>query len=710
MDSTLRQDDENDSNQKSIEQLNALYKEAEAVDKSHFSECRVNILLVAGEHFSREGSRYWRNDREPKSGGPDQKIRITKNHMGRIAKLYCNFILSANPGVVISAKQEKEIQHQKIAEMHSSVAVHLKDKHEMDRKKFLWCKDYIEQGEVAVKVFFDLSLGRQVGWEPVVDEAGNPVMDPNSGEVQIDPATGGQVVVNQTPLMSDTPIMSGDLVFETIHPFDLLRKAGVKSMEESPFLIIRKMEDVKDLMKKFGKDEEKAKFIKESKNDTFRVFKPDSGWSDTKGMTMVREYYFKPCAAYPEGYYYISTEMGTLAEGVLPYGVYPIHYLGFDEMTTNPRAKSILRQLKPYQVELNKTASKISEIQSTLGSDRVWYQAGSKPSSGASKPGIRENSYTGAPPIVIPGSAGEQYMGYMAQTIAEMYQVADLAEFEKDTDGQLDPYALLFRSMKQKQKFSFYSDKFNGFQIKVWKTALQLYKKYVHPTELIPVIGKNEQVNIEEFKSANDLMYEIKVESMSDDIESKLGKQLSLNHYLQYVGPQLKPEDIGKMIRLSPYLNMEKMFQNMTQDYDNLNNDIISLDRARFSPANKYDKHDYVIAGLISRMKQPDFEFLPPQVQQMYEAKLQQHEQILAQQQEEIKRAQAGFIPSGGYLVTTDFYIENADSTKKPDRARVPSEALDWLIKNLQTQGTGQKMLENIGNTQAIAEIAQMIR
>lgn len=678
---------------KTIAELNQEYKEAEEVDKLEFSEMRVNLQLVAGDHFMRPGSRFWNRIRESKNITTEQRLKIVKNHIGRIATAYQNFILESNPDVFIQAKQEKEIQHQKAAEQHHSVWTHFKEEHNLARKKFLWCKDYVEVGEAAVKVFWDKSLGRQVGWEPEID--------PETGQDAVDPMTGELI-------QSNRPIMSGGLVFETIHGFDLLRQPGVKAMEDSQYHIIRKMASVKDLLKAWGHDEEKAAFIKESNQDTFRAFSPQGGVAKTKGMTMVREHYYKKCAQYPNGYYYICTELGVLDEGELPFGIYPIHYVGFDELTTSPRAKSKIRQLRPFQIELNRAASKIGEIQITLGSDRVWYQAGSKPSSGATKPGIRENSYVGQAPIIQPGQVGEQYFGYIQQIQQEMYTVADLADLDAEVSGQLDPYTLLFRSAKQKKKFSYYIDKFNEFQVSICKTALQLYKKYAHPSDVIPVIGKNEQVNIEEFKNSSDLLYQITVKPMSDDLETTLGKQITINHYLQYVGTQLKPQDIGKMMRMSPYLNKEIMFKEMTQNYDNLQNDLLSMDRGKYREPNLHDDHKYVIDGLITRMKSADFEFLPPQVQQLYQVKKQAHEKIMAEQAEAVKQAQAGLIPSGGYLVTCDLYVSEPNDPTKTKRVRLPSEAIVDLIKKLEKQGSGQKVLQDM-NPQAQAEIAQMI-
>lgn len=688
------QAEEQDERVKTISDLNEIYKDSEAADKDIFAEMRTNILLVAGDHYNRQGSRYWNRLRESRNVTPDQKIRLTKNHIGRITKIYQNSILSTNPGVTISPKQEKEIQHQKAAEMHNSVLEHIKTKHDLARKQSLWAKDYIEIGEVFTKVFWNPDGGVQVGWRPEVDAEGQPVVDPMTGQMA----------------PSQKPVMSGDLIFETIHGFDVLRDPSVKDLIDSPYLCIRKMEQVKELLKKFGSDPEKEKFIRESTEDTFRVFQNSSnGHLKTKGLTMVREFYYRPCAVYPKGYFYITTELGILAEGELPFGIFPIINVGFDELTTSPRARSIIRQLRPYQIEINRASSKMAEHQITIGDDKIFFQSGTKPSTGAVMPGVRQGSYIGAQPVIIPGRTGEQYLEYINTQITEMYAIAEIQELEKDVStGQIDPYTLLFRCIRQKQKFSFYGSKYEQFLVKVHETALQLFKKYANKAIMIPVLGKNEQVNMEEFKTSSDTTWQIKIEPMSDDIETKMGKQMSLNHILQYIGPQLEKEEIGKFLRLSPYFNMEKMFQNLTQNWDNLTNDVLALDRGKYPTPKKYENHEYMANGLITRMKQPDFEFLHPQIQMNYERKLQEHEFFKAKQLQELKQAESEFIPSGGYMVTADLYVPDPQNPAQSKRVRIPSEALTWLLKTLESQGTTQESVEKIGNQQGEADVARL--
>lgn len=678
---------------KTIKDLNQCYEEAKACDKDLRSEQRTNIQLVSGDHYNRYGSRYWNRLRESKQVDPQQKLRLTKNHIGKITKIYRNEIQRHSPGVTIVPKNEKELQDQKTAELHESVWQDVKVRHDIPRYIRTWIKDYVEIGEVAVKVFWDPDAGVQVGWEVASGPDGQPLLDENGGYIQ-----------------EPTPKMAGDLVFETIHGFDLFRDPGVKHMAESQYLIYHKMVPIKDLKAKYANDPDKEKMIQESSQDTFRVFEgSSSSYKSQKDMVLVREHYYKQCSEYPSGYYFICTENGVLEEGELPFGVYPIVYEGFDEVTTSPRHHAIIRQLRPYQIEINRAASKAAEIQVTLGSDRVYTYSGSKPSSGVSKPGVRHETISGIgqEPKVIPGSVGDQYFQYIKDQIEEMYRVADIAEELEEISANADPHALLFRSLKQKKKFVIYAEKFEAFLNKVCWTSLKLMKKYASEQLFINMVGKNELVNVAEFKNSDDLRWQIVVEPQSDDYESKFGKQLTLNHLIQYIGPQLEKDELGKFIRLSPYLNKEKMLEDATVEYDNATNDILALDRGEYPSPVKYEDHKYQLKRLTARVKQADFRFKPPFIISLYEQKIKEHEEAIAREAQELQAAQSGVIPATGALVACDAYVPDPKNEMSTKRLRVPMDALMWLDQKLKDQGNFMTGLESLPDS-ALAEIAAL--
>lgn len=681
-----------------IADLDRLYSEGYECDRRIFAEMRTNLQLIAGEHYVREGSRFWSRIRDDKQLTAEQRLKLTKNHIQRVTKIYRNELEHAAPDVAIIAANEKELSNQKAAELNYSYWQYVKRCENVDARRAMWIKNFVELGEVWVKVFWDAQAGQKIGYEP---EMGPHPEDPDQ-EVMILNESGD-------PVASDRPVYGGQIKFETFEAYNVRRDKNSRSIEESPYIMFSKLIS-KNALKVLVKDPEARKKINDAPTDEWNIYDNNTGmYRVANDQVLVKEAYWRPCPALPNGYYKIWTSQATISEGDLPFGIWPICHAGFDEQTGNPRSHSVIRHIRPAQVEINRCASKIAEHQITVGDDKVWVPANSKVSQGALLPGIRVSTYTGVQPIITPGRTGDQYAAYLQAQIAELYQLANLQEMVEDIPESQDPYTNLYRSYKFKKKFSVYGEKIERLMMSVVETTLKIARLSCSEQELVPAFGKSEHINIPEFKNTEDLHYRIKIQARSEDYESQFGKQIALNHVIQYVGPSLDKEDIGQMLRLSPYLNEEKMFQKLTQKYDTTVNDILAMDRGQQRPIRPYDDHDYRIQAFTARMSQSDFEFLSPQIQQLYAVTLQQHEQAKAKQMQDIERAQSGFIPSGGYMVVCDLYIPTPSSgdPSKTARLKIPSEALTWLVKKLQQQGAAMSALTEspMGAQQDIAKM-----
>lgn len=681
-----------------IGKLNELYSKSESCDKEHFAEARSNILLMSGDHFKRVADSLRGRFRDVPASN-DAKIRLTKNHTKKAINIITNAIWAQSPGVKIVPYNESETQDQKAAELNDSVYQSAKYKYDFRSKWRSALHDFTEIGECWYKIFWDENKGPLVGYQQKETKDGIPLFVAPNGELTVEPQSVDMTTMQAVPheLAHDEkrPIFKGDFVFEKIYAFNLMRCPSAETMEESPYLIIRKMLDYDEAMQFAGGDEAKVAMIKNASGSTYKVFDAQkASYSDAKEKVMFREYYFRPSAKYPEGYYYITTEGGILAEDVLPYGIWPIIGETFESIQTTPRGKSRIRSLRPIQGEINRAASSTAQSQMVLGEDKILVQKGASVSKGAELPGIRVVSYSGAPPTVLPGRSGEQYFNYLVASIDELYKIAEVEEEIEEKVNNQDPYAQLYMAMRFKKKFVIPAEKFQGFQKRFVELYLKLARKYLPDDEVIRAVGRREAINIAEFKATLDGDYSIKVEESSDDIESLMGKNLQIREILQYIGKDLKPEVQGQLIRGMSFLNKEEMCADLTLNYDNVKSDILALDRGQYRPAAKDDDHDLYLKKLKTRMKQRDFEYLNPQIQAMYQAKYKEHEDFASQLAQELQAAQAGFIPSGGALVKTDYYVNpDPNNPQKSQRALLPAEAIGWLIKKLEGQGSAQKQL-----------------
>ncbi len=673
----------------SIDELLDIYNKAEQVDQELFAEQRSNLQLVAGDHYNKRGSRYWNRIRDSKEITQEQKLRLTKNHLQKITKTYVNMITSYAPGVTIVPNNDKEYQDQKAATLNNSVLQYAKNKIRIKEKILQWASDFIDIGEVATKLFWDPSAGDFMGYEPILDEeSGEPLLDEKNEPKQ-------------------RAVFSGDIMVERVYGFNLLRVPQCTDMNAGPYpVVVRKMIHTEDLKEKCAGDPDKLRMINDSEDKTFKVFDAAiNSYGTSEGQTMLMEFYYPKCERYPMGYFYYATFGGILWHGELPFGIWPLIYTGFDAIATSARSRSIIKQLRPFQAEINRSASKMAEHQITLGDDKLLVSGNAKISNGVQLPGVRTIQYSGAEPTFLAGRSGEQYLGYMNSQISEMYQVANLeAELaEKDASG--DVLMNLFKSIKQKKKFTVYTDKFESFMVRFWETYLDLAKSYFPEEMLIPMIGRDELVNISDFKNTQKLSYQIKVEPQTDDVESMMGRQVIFNHILQYVGPNLDKKSIGQLIKQMPFGNWKAGFGELTMDEEMATNMILALDRGKIPQPNKYDDAPYMIKRLTERQRQADFELLDPRIKQAYEMMTAHYEQMEEQRQQQIQAAQKGYIPSGGARVKADFYVSSPTNPNKTERATIPAEAIDWLLKRLAEQGSSQEQLQQM-NQGAVAEMA----
>lgn len=676
----------------SVSELNRLYDESERLDKDIFLEFRSNLLLIAGEHYTKNSNKYFNRLRETNNLTATKKLRVTKNLCHKIVRYYENAILSKSPGVSITPRNPLEIQDKKEAELNKSVWLWGVDRYDLDDKIMEWAGDFCGIGEVATKIFWDPSKGDLIGYAHKHDDAGQPMYDQD-----------GDPVADE-----ESPIFSGDFVFEPLQAFNLLRDPTSRHPDQNRFWGVRKMSPKKELMERYKDDEKKLQMIQDSKDTTYIVFDSNNtNYGKTEKEVLLKEFYFKPCLEYPEGYFYIFTDSGILEEGALPFGIYPIVWQGFDIFSTSARARGIIKVARPYQAEINRASSQMATHQTTLGDDKVLYQSGTKLVPGSFIPGVRGISYQGAPPTVLPGRDGGQFSPYLKDQKSEMYEAVMLDEMLYSEQHNLDPYSLLFRVASEQTKFNKYIKRFQKFLVRVAETYLALAKHYLEDHHMVAAIGKNEMVNIAEFRNTKKLHFSIKVEPGNDSIDTMLGKQLTFNHLLQYVGKDMDKGDIGRIIKNMPFVNNEDTFDHLTIDQDNVENDMLAIERGELPTISRYANNELYVKMLSHRMKKADYKFLNPQIQSIYEQVLMMHEQEIVRKQQEVLAAQNEYIPIDGPLVTVDMYMRDPE-TGKPKKTRIPQRAVDWLIKTLDQQGASLENLEQL-NQGALAELAQQL-
>jgi hypothetical protein len=678
-----------------------------------FREHRTNAMLYNGDHY---GSKVESFDREFKKNYKfdTQAIRITENHINKIITMRASALKALVPDVSVRPKNMDEFGDQKRAELHRAVLEDWKEQSHFKQDEVRLIKEWMIYGEIGVKVYWDEEGGRKlpdlIFTEAEVDIKKIKQQDIEGVKIEIDEDNVETTRVTR---------FEGTAKAEIIYPFDIIRDPCAESYKDSEWVCIKKLVSPKTLQRHFEKGSDKYEAVSEKNSGQYNTFRINGRYSKSENKTLIKEFYFKKSYRYPNGYYYIvaGSNPGTiLFQGELPGGVFPISILGYDEISTSPRYSSLIRQLRPNQLQVNLLKSKSVQSILTSGMDRVFIAKGSK----LSKPlrggdGVSVYEYTGQPPITEQGRVGEQFLNPISQNIDQMYNKANVQEAFDQQSKQVDAHTALYQSARQKATYNDYVCKYETFLKELYKKILRLSKLYMKDEALVLIAGKDERVNVPEFKTLDDLGFEISVEGQSEDAESKLGRSLDLQKIMQY-GANFEGAQLAALVKHMPYLNNEAIMETFPQymDYQNALNDICRLDRGDQSvlQVRQYEDHDFMLRALTTRTKKPDFEFMSDEIKQLYSQKIQIHEQVKAQQIQQQRALEADFVPTGGALLKIEGLFENDGETArgqpKVRAVRVPQESLEWLRERLKQQGLQLEVLES-QQDQVRAEIAGQV-
>lgn len=654
-------------------ELQELYNKGDMADKKIFAEMRNNVMLNAGYHYKNSSNEFIDRTREKnKISAESSRLKLIRNHTQKLVNITSNNIMRYCDGVTILPQNEFEPGDQKAAEMNKSVWKSIQEDIGDDEATEMYIDSFTTIGEMVCYMKYDPMGGKKI-----------------RDEQSINPETGQ---------MENLPIFEGKFIDEEILAFNLRRHHGCLRMKDSPGFIIDRSHYLKDLKEQYKDNRQIAEKIQKNESTNFFAFDPNTqSYRHVEDQVITHEFLFKPCHGLEDGWSIITTaDFEILEEGPLPFGIWPLAMSQYSNMATTPRGISKIRSTRPYQVELNRLASKRAENQIATGDDKVFIQSGTKMTEDTKFKGVRMFNISGQPPVVIQGRDASQFNEIYEKEKREFYEVGDIeSELQENRDMRktMDPMGQIYQALKDRKKYIKQIKRAQNFFVERAKIALRLAKECLPDEKVIYMAGRNEQINIPEFKSSEDICYRLTIQPQQDDVDEMLGKQLSIQHALQYVGPQLQPNQIGMILKEMPFLNKSKMFRSFTRNEDKAENLILALDRGQYLPATKFDDPGQMAEALSARMSEPDFQFLNPNIQRLYQLKLEEYDTLLSQQKSEIEQQNAGMIPDKGALIKADFWVPDPTRKNNSVRMLVPTDSMQWLKERLERQGIMQDQL-----------------
>ena len=634
-----------------LNDLNAVYDEANNKDRALFAEMRTNIKIRNGEHYNTSARKIIEGFRNSGMIDKESKIRLTKNYAYSITDEYINSIVTRSGSIVASPFNKGDIRDTKKANMFNSVFEWFRQTNNYSSLREDLVNDFVVIGETYVVLRYDYDYGDIIG-----------------------AAEDG------------TPVKSGRIVADVRYGFEAKRDPEAKSFDDCRYIIFDRYidkTDAKKLLQDAGVNE--GVLIDSTTKSALAYDYATGSYINDNSKCVFREMYVRPCSAYPNGKYILFNQNAICVFIDLPAGLFPVYQAGFAKITASPRSSSILRVIRPFQVEINRASSKMAEHQITIGDDKMIMYGGSKLTSNKVLDGVRMLNVDGQKVDVLQGRTGEQYLGYIQKEIEGMHDVAKVRYLLEDKQTQADPYTILYRSMKDKAIFSIYINRFVEFEKAMFKGVLSLAKYYLTPDHAIKIVGKNEMVNIEELYDMSENDCDIKVEDIGSDLESRFGRIMTTNHVLQYAGSSMQPDQLGRIIKNLPYGDSDEIMDPMTITYDIAVNTIMTLDKGDLPVVEPPDL-DYMINSISLRMAKPDFKYLDASIKMNYNNYMTVLKEMKSSLMLQEQQAQMGQVPAGGFLTTINASWTNP-ATGKVERIKAPSEAIAWLMSTLQRQG-----------------------
>jgi len=660
---------------KDIADLQSTYRNNQGGSSSHQAEMRVAIRLRNGLHWNSMVDTIQQSGKVASQGL--DSIQITKNHLGNIIDRASNSVMKFAPDAAVAPRSSAEHGDIKTAEISNSVLEYLKEDNAMQKKLLHFIKDASTTGETYALIKFQPDAGEFIGYETEVDPVfGMPIPD------------------------SHKAVFSGRVTCSKEYGFNVHLDLEADCFEQAKFATVDKLHWKDKLESRYKDSPEKLSMIKSSTDNTYKVFNGLSGsYALEENHVMIHETYVRPCPMYPKGQYFFWMDQGILEQGELL--CFPLFQYNWKDADTSARGFGLIRDLKQTQLEINRIATQAVKESVTLGYSLLLTQLGTKLTQESFGNGMRTVYYQGAKPEVIDGKNGEQYLQKIKDETNDLYTLANLKMFEEEENFQGDVMAMLTSSMKQKAKFKGNGIRFQKFVRDIMEGMLKYARAYLDHETIIPMIGKNEVVNISEFKNSDPLSHQIKIIDSNSDVDTALGRSLQATQLLQYAGSKLNDEQLGLVIQRMPWLDSEALTSEFTKNLRMSQNIILALDRGEFDPVDPEEPHEYIINKLVGRKKESSFKILPPQIKQMYEVRLQQSRQLFKKQQEQAQRAKDGHIPTGGFVVPVQMYGAGKDG--KSERLKLPVESLYWLVDELGKQKSSQERLNAIPLSQQAA-------
>ena len=199
------------------DQLIEMRNRGAEADRAVFREMITNSKLIAGKHFKGKEAGAPTDIVQVKDGA---LARIPINQLGVFARRMHNLLLNYAPNVSLFPKSGDESGDVTSTEIGNGVWIDLLKRMRFNVKRFKWILDIVNLGECVAKVSWDQYSGNFVGFG-------------ERNEERVDKISSVRGFHQDSYPLSDRPAQfTGDVYWERVLPWNLIRPEGCESIDE----------------------------------------------------------------------------------------------------------------------------------------------------------------------------------------------------------------------------------------------------------------------------------------------------------------------------------------------------------------------------------------------------------------------------------------------------------------------------------------------
>lgn len=568
------------------------------------NQWNLNLALYKGTHFLERVNNSVMNS---KTNATSQR-RLMENYIGMIIRQLHNKVIRFQPNVTI-LNESDSWKDKKSAKAAESIVKHIWREFEIDKTN----------SDVALSSEIFGGSWLKIGW--------NPDTGPENAE-------GDKI---------------GDLEYQVIAPHEIFIDPGLTSMDDMKWFLHARLVDVGELRAMYPDhaDEIQADSVYQKYNYFSR---PD--YEQQSAQALVIDLWHKRTIAMPKGRHTVVINDKLIQDGDNPFdhGQIPFLYLPANVVPLNLHGQSVIVNLRPLQIELNKTISHISENQNFMGRPKWWVQRGSKIINAGLTNGITTIESDIKPEPIVFNPTPPEVFEFKKDLEEQMGRIAGVSS---QTQGVPPPgiksgIALQYLGEYEEQGHMEKQKRYQRFIRDEALMTLQVIKQFYKKEDgrIIKIVGKNNEVEAEKFDETNLVdNYTIVVQNASALPETKAAR---LDYVLQLAQMGLVTDtkillDMMDLPDIQGMMSMELVdLRTAEQENDTLENAKSNEDLPH---ASKWEDQVQHLKAHGYVMKSARFKKFPEEIQARYEVHAQEHKLLMDQEQAEQMQLQMAQMP-----------------------------------------------------------------